>query len=52
MAEHPGKLCETTESDGDHIWNGSGMIKNLAVALKPKDLARLKLGYKISKGYL
>ena len=30
MAESPGELCKTIKPNGDHVWNGSGTIKDLA----------------------
>ena len=30
MARGPGKLRGTIESDGDHVWNGFGTIKDSA----------------------
>ena len=29
MARGPGGLRGTTEPDGNHVWNGSGMIEDL-----------------------
>lgn len=54
MARGLAELYETIEPDGDYIWNGSGMIEDLAsslktqikaqedqIVLKPKDSAQL-----------
>ena len=30
MAEGSGKLRKTIKPDGDHVWNGFGMIEDLA----------------------
>ena len=34
MAGGPGELRGTTKPDGDHVWNGSGVIWSLVVYLE------------------
>ena len=34
MIGDPGELRETIKPDGDHVWNGSGMIEDSASSLE------------------